>query len=104
MERLDRKFHISATHVTRGAHYTDKEAVLFLAKDNLFLPLLYFYLLLCVLLVPLFQVKWLQVKGVWLLIGRVRNYRNQNQKILKYPDIYEGNESKAVLRPNDGPL
>ena len=101
MERLDRKFDISALHVTKKTIFTHDESVLFLAKDKLIMPMLWFYFLMCFTLMLVFKVKWPQVKGVKLLIGRVRKWRKANRYLLKYPDINYGNEASKVLKPNE---
>lgn len=98
MERLDRKFNISAIHPVKGTKHDENDSVLFLAKDDLFLPTLRHYRNLCEADV---NVETDQVKGVDLLIERVEQWRKENADQCKAPDIYRGGEHEAVLAPNE---
>lgn len=93
---IDRKFKFVATHKTKGVEFTDREAVVFLAKDNAFPAALQFYREECVRQ----GAGDLQIKGVDLLIERVALWRKLNPSKCKTPDIEPGQEGIVVLRPN----
>lgn len=95
MEDLDRKFIFTATKTKDGVTVTQKEAIIFLAKDNLLIPTLTYYKELCIRSGASDE----QVVGVDLLINRVLTWRNCNQDKLKYPDIGD-EEAEYVCKPN----
>lgn len=96
MEAIDRKFKISAVSIKTKKKYTEKDSVLFLAKDALLVPTLEKYYALCVE----YGVDERQRKGVELLIERVKNWQNKNIKKVHNPDVEEGKEEKRVCKPN----
>jgi hypothetical protein len=96
MEVLDRKFTINAKKIKDGNTVTESEAVLFLAKDNLIVPMLHAYLSLC----RRNPVNDAQIKGVELLIARVEKWRSANTSLCKFPDIDTGVEASIVNAEN----
>lgn len=97
MEDLDRKFTFVATKVKDCTNVTQEEAIIFLAKDNLVLPMLKYYLNMC-LRNPVSDA---QIKGVKLLIGRVEKWRHEHPSECKFPDIAEGVEDNFVNADNE---
>lgn len=96
MEKIDRKFTINAKSIKTGKKYTQSNAVLFLAKDALLVPLLDHYYALCVQ----HKVDERQVKGVALLRERVSKYQEKHVKKVHLPDIEAGKEEARVCKPN----
>ena len=96
MEDLDRKFVFRATKTKDATTVTQKEAIIFLAKDNLLVPTLEFYKALCIR----DGVSDVQTKGVGLLIDRIVKWRKANPAILDDPDIGEV-EAEYGCKPND---
>ena len=94
---IDRKFRFIGYNPSKhGTIYTEEDGVLFLAKDRAFLETL-----------PTYREKLVelgadarQVAGVDLLIERVRRYQEENPRLVKVPDVDDGPEAAAVLRPN----
>lgn len=96
MEILDRKFKFKAVSIRTGKQYTEKNAIVFLAKDALLPELLQYYEKLC----KDNEVDELQIKGVQLLIERVRQYQSQYPQKVHMPDVEKGEEEKRVCKPN----
>jgi hypothetical protein len=96
MEMIDRKFKFKAISNKSGKQYTEKNAIVFLAKDALLPELLNEYEILCMK----YNVDERQIKGVRLLKDRVKRYQEQNEKLVHYPDVEEGKEEKIVCKPN----
>ncbi len=96
MEDLDRKFIFRATKTKDATSVTQKEAIIFLAKDNLLVPTLTYYKELC----EKSGVSDVQIKGVELLINRIINWRKSNPNKLKDPDVGKV-EAEYVCKPND---
>lgn len=103
MEAIDRKFFFQAWPTKEAigrrveATYTEANAVVFLAKDVLLVPLLEYYLRLC----GQYHVDDAQTKGVRLLIGRVETWQKANLDKLKLPDVDPGPEADRVCAPNE---
>ena len=97
MEDLDRKFEFIARHTTKGKAFTHREGVVFLAKDNAFMPTLKFYLEEC----KRQGVGVGQLKGIKLLIKRIERWRRENPDELKIPDIDGFKEEAFVCRENE---
>lgn len=93
METIDRKFKFLAVNPGNGNIFTDKEGVVFLAKDDCFLPTLKFYLEECIRQ----EASVAQITGVNLLIDRVTRWRLENLKRCKTPDVASGKEADIVL-------
>ena len=95
-EVIDRKFTFKATSVKSGKHYTEENAVLFLAKDEILPELLEEYYKICVRR----RVDPRQIQGVGLLKMRVIHYQDKNKEIVHLPDVEEGKEEKRICKPN----
>ena len=80
METIDRKFKFIAFNPCKGTIYTEKDAVLFLAKDAGLLPTLDRYLKFC----ENAKCDSNHIESVELLIGRVRKF--QQERGSKVPD------------------
>lgn len=96
MEQVDRKFLIEAEHITKGIKHTERDAVLFLAKDNAFPATLRFYRQECERL----GADVSQLLSVDLLIDRVDTWRRLNPDQCKVPDVDYGEEYGIQCRPN----
>jgi hypothetical protein len=96
MECIDRKFKISATSLKSGKEYTQANAVVFLAKDELLPDLLDRYYAMCVE----HKVDARQLLGVALLKERVVAWQRKNIKKVHLPDVEEGKEEKRVCKDN----
>lgn len=96
MEAIDRKFSFTAVSVKSGKTYTQKDAIVFLAKDELLPDLLDKYWELCVQR----QVDPRQIEGVQLLKDRVLKFQRVNIKKVKLPDVEKGKEEKKICKPN----
>lgn len=93
MEDIDRKFTIVAVKTKNNTVVTQRDSVLFLAKDKALLPTLHFYRTECEKL----GVNYKQLHGIDLLINRVKGYQHNNPDV-KIPDIDEGIENEYVNR------
>jgi len=95
---LDRKFKFLAVNPSNGKIFTENEGVVFLAKDDLFPPvLLRYYHLVC-------DAKGKEsdeAKSVWLMLDRVLAWRGDHQDQLKLPDITGEEERQRLLMPNE---
>ncbi len=80
---IDRKFQIVARSIVSNNHYTEDNAVLFLAKDKAFLLTLPTYLEKCKEVGAAPE----QIKAVELLIARVADYQAKNPGVVKVPDV-----------------
>lgn len=98
MEPIDRKFKFLAVNPckARDAIYTDKDGFIFLAKDKYCITALNAYL---GALRNDVLVSEAQVKGVELLIERVRNY--QELYGMKVPDVNGYSEIEVVTKSNE---
>lgn len=96
MEKLDRKFTFEAVSIRSGKRYTEKNAIVFLAKDALLPDLLDQYIELCVAK----GVDLRQIEGAKLLKERVEKWQAKNEKLVHYPDVEQGKEEKRVCKPN----
>jgi|TARA_Y100000296_G_C4936154_1_gene139111 hypothetical protein len=96
MEDLDRKFEFVARHTTKGSAVTHREAIVFLAKDNIVPSMLVFYRDEC----EKQGVSKVQLHGINLLIERVDRWRAENKKQLKLPDVDAGREHEQVCKVN----
>ena len=96
MEVIDRKFKFKAVSNKSKKVYTEKNAIVFLAKDILLPALLDKYLELC----QFAEVDSRQIEGVKLLKERVEKWQVKNEKKVHVPDIEEGKEEKRVCKPN----
>lgn len=96
MEALDRKFKFTAVSNKSGKTYTEKDAIIFLAKDSLLPNLLDHYVGLC----SQAGVDERQMLGVKLLKDRVLTWQRKNIKKVHKPDIESGKEEKRVCKPN----
>lgn len=96
MEPLDRKFEIKARSV-KGNFYTSYDAILFLAKDDALIPTLEFYKRECERL----GAEQAQIKGLDLLIERVKTWRQRHPSALKIADVTPGNEEEILLKENE---
>ncbi len=97
MEDLDRKFSFIGTKTKDGSIITQKEGVIFLAKDNLLIPTLKYYLFLCIKA----RVGHLQIKGIKLLINRIEVWQKANPDKCKFPDVTTA-EAENVCKNNEG--
>jgi hypothetical protein len=103
MERLDRKFSFMAfatgkrTPEGGHVHYTEEDAIVFLAKDVLLVPLLHYYLRLC----GQYRVGVAQTEGIRLLVDRVEAWQRGHLDLLKLPDVDPGPEADRVCAPNE---
>jgi hypothetical protein len=72
---IDKKFKFLAVNpCKKGVIYTEKDGIVLLAKDDACLPTLNFYLDVCKQL----GADELQLQGIRLLIGRGRDWRDEN--------------------------
>lgn len=94
-ESVDRKFKILAINPHKGVIYDDHHAVLFLAKDKVFLETLPTYIENLVKS----GADSMQIIGAKLMMERVRQYQERNPDIVKVPDIDQAKEV-AVIQPN----
>lgn len=97
MEKIDRKFIITAFHATKNTRYTEDDSILMLAKDDAVVPTLRFYLEEC----KRQGAGPAQIQAVKLLIWRVERWRAENAIVCKVPDVDEGMEESVVCRPNE---
>lgn len=91
---IDRKFKIVAEQSITKAKHTEKDAVLFLAKDKALPATLDFYREECERL----GADPDQIQGVLKLIERVKEYQAKHAKKVKVADIAPGKESARVLK------
>lgn len=96
VEAIDRKFQIAAVSLRSGKKYTQANAVLFLAKDELLPKLLDEYHRLCAEA----KVDERQLLGIALLKERVIAYQRSNIKKVHLPDVEPGKEEKRVCKDN----
>ncbi len=94
MESIDRKFSISATAHKSQKHYTECEAVLFLAKDKAFLLTLPTYLEKC----KEVGAGPDQIKAVELMMERVRQYQASHPQDVKIPDVDPIQEASCLTK------
>lgn len=95
MEVIDRKFKFRAVSIQSRKVYTEKNAILFLAKDALLPELLDKYIDLCE-----GKADERQTKAVGLLKDRVLRWQRENQTKVHVPDVEVGKEEKRVCKPN----
>ena len=94
---IDRKFKFLAVNPSNGRIVTEDEGVVFLAKDNLFLPTLIFYLGLVM------QAKGNdsdEAEALRLMIDRVSDWRVSHPDQLRLPDISGEEERRRLLAPD----
>jgi hypothetical protein len=96
MEALDRKFKFTAISVKSGKKYTEKNAIVFIAKDSLLPNLLDHYVELCAQA----NVDERQMLGVKLLKDRTVAWQRKNIKKVHKPDVEQGKEEKRVCKAN----
>ena len=84
--KLDRKFKATVFKVKDGSYVPEDQWVVFLAKDNAFLPTLSFYLEECARQ----GADERQLAAVRLLIAQVETWRAANPDKCKVPDIRDG--------------
>jgi|SRR3972149_6540599 len=89
---IDRKFFIIADHVTKHTSYTERDAVLFLAKDKALPDTLRYYHEKCAKL----GADERQLKSVALLLDRVEAYQAAHPELCKVPDVDEGREDEIL--------
>jgi hypothetical protein len=80
----------------RSGVYTNRQAVLFLAKDRLFLEALRQYFRSCKVVLGRDNP---QTEGIWLLMGRVIRYQTVHGA--RYPDVDPGREEKNIIYPGE---
>ncbi len=97
MERIDRKFNISAHCLEHGHQHDQFDAMLFLAKDRALVPMLHHYRQLCESL----GAEQRQLNGVDLLIGRVVKWQAEHPQLLKVADIDDTEMGRQIIRPNE---
>jgi len=97
MEVIDRKFHITATHLTKGTTFTSRDGVFFKAGDKGMVKMLMAYRVICEDL----GAEENQLRGIDLLIERVIRYQAEYPEKCKVADIDPGMEEEYVCRPND---
>jgi len=90
---IDTKFTINAQCIEHNHFYTESEAVLFLCKDQAFLPTLRYYRHVCVQV----GAGERQVRAVDKLIERVVQWQRDNPDKMKVPDVDEGPAGDRVL-------
>lgn len=93
---IDRKFKIVAISRRSKKKYTEQNSILFLAKDALLVATLDRYLSLCIEN----AVDQRQIKGVELLIDRVKKWQAKNQDKLHMPDVAAGAEAMRICKEN----
>lgn len=98
MEDLDRKFIFRAVKTKDLTVVSQREGIIFLAKDDALLPTLNFYREEC----ELRGASKEQIAGIRLLYERVRNWRIANPDKLKVPDVTE-DEALNVCKLNELP-
>lgn len=96
MEIIDRKFKFSAESLHTGKKYSQKDAVVFLAKDALLPDVLDFYEKKAIEM----GTDARQITGIALLKERVLAWQRKNIKKVHLPDVDAGKEEKRVCRPN----
>lgn len=96
MEAIDRKFKFKAVSIRTKKQYTEKNAVVFLAKDALLPEVLERYKQLC----KENNVDERQIEGIRLLRERVVRYQTENPRKVSFPDVDAGEEEKRVCKPN----
>lgn len=87
---IDRKFKISATANRSGKHYTEQNAVLFLAKDRAFALTLPDYIRHCREVGAAPE----QIQAAELLLERVLKFQSENET--KVPDVDPLAEASAL--------
>lgn len=95
-EVIDRKFKFKAVSIHSGKQFTEKNAIVFLAKDALVPALLKYYEQLC----RTQECDERQIKAVELLRERVEKYQAMYPRKVSFPDVAEGEEEKRVCKPN----
>lgn len=96
MEVIDRKFTFKATSIGSGKAYTQKNALVFLAKDKFLPELLDAYYKICVRE----GADERQIMGVVLLKERVLAWQRKNEKKVHLPDVKPGKEEQRVCKEN----
>lgn len=92
---IDRKFRINAISEKSGKVYSEKEAMLFLAKDKALPNTLRFYMAEC----ERIGADPGQIESVRLMIERVEKYQRENPELAKIPDVDPAKEA-YLLKPN----
>jgi len=90
---VDLKFRFQASHAKTGKQHSEKDAVVFLANDDVLPGTLHVYLQECKRL----EAEKEQIEGVERLIKRVDAWRANHPDQGKVPDIEPGPEAKQVL-------
>lgn len=91
---IDRKFKIVATQAITKAKHTEKDSVLFLAKDKALPATLGFYKEECQRLGAAPD----QILGIEKLMERVNDFQVKYSKKVKVADIAPGKEAKRLLK------
>jgi hypothetical protein len=100
---IDRKFKFLAVNPSNGKVYTENEGVVFLVKDNLFLPMLKeYHLLVCATSIEGADSD--EAKSILLMIERAYAWRQNHPDQLKLPDITGEIERQRLLMPNESIL
>jgi hypothetical protein len=97
MERIDRKFTITATCTEHDHTFTEIDSVLFLAKDKALPATLQFYRAEC----ERIGAGLYQLMGIDLLIQRVLRFQRERPDLVKVPDVDDTKEGRAIILPNE---
>jgi len=95
-EAIDRKFKFEAVSLSSGKAYSQKNAIVFLARDPAVPAALEAYEAKCKELGASDE----QLQGVGLLHARVVQFQTRSLKRVKVADVQPGKEAKRVLKPN----
>ena len=95
MEKIDRKYQISAVSVEHRHSHSEFDSVLFLAKDKALVPTLQFYYGECIRQ----GADNNQLLGITLLIERVQRWQLENVDKLKVADI-DLPAGRSIIEPN----
>jgi hypothetical protein len=96
MEKIDRKYIFRAISINSGKKYTQNNAIIFLAKDELLPSILDKYIELLITK----NADERQIKGVELLKDRVLTWQRKYEKKVSLPNVQSGKEEKNVCKPN----
>ncbi len=95
---IDRKFQFVAFNPYNLKMFTEKDGIVFLAKDTLVVPMLETYLALVGKNIGYGSP---EAKSVKLMIERVRAYQKNNPQLCKLPDLSGGAETFELTLPNE---
>ncbi len=82
--------------IGKGGVYTDREAALFLAKDEIFLSAIYHYVRRCRIVLGRDSLQTISAR---LLLERVQTYQRCHET--KNPDVDPGREEQNVIMPGE---